>query len=831
MFLCMLKDCTCSFNNAHEYLDHLKKFHLIPTSFRYICTIEKCGQIFSNFFPFKKHTINHLPTLTKNKRQNQPHLNSDSNCIYVSSDVICNKKTKPNEDLDNIHCTSSYDEIERAAFNFTLKLHSKSNFTRKDIYTVQSEVSELLTVLSSNILDLNVASPNPEVDFKFKNTICKMKSLFSGINSDYKLFKYIKLNSGLPLPLIITIQKGKKSVVPIQDLEMYNESSKNFLILMPIAKQIKLFFEHKSIFKLTIENQARLEKSSQISNFVNGTRWIHIKEKYCNDIIIPVWLYADEFEINDPQSSHGNRDSVCGIYFNFPTIPTEHISQLKNIFVAGMLKKVDIKDVGINKLISALLDEFSKIETEGIELNLNKQIIRVRFVMCLLQGDNLGIHSMLQFSTGFNATFYCRFCRRPKELLKTDVIEHADCIRRRSDYEEDLVINKLSDTGIAGWSIFNNLPSFHVVENKCVDAMHDLFSSGVCKYGFVEVLNYYIYNKKYFTLRELNTRKRDVGGISSDSELLRMPDFNESFCSKYRQKSVVLKMTSNEMRVFCHHFTFLVGQYIPLNDIVWRYAIQLIQLVDLCLKRSFTENSIDELKSLIKSHHTEYIKLFGKDLTPKHHFLVHYPSIITSSGPIHNMMCFRNEAKHKGFKQYAHVITSRKNVCYTLCIKSYLQFTNNMLNNEYFTFTEPNNFHCTDLRFRNYFSKLMQPLNIASDFKIQVSSFACYKNTNYKTGQFVAELFSNTVLLYEIIEIILLDKKNYLILQVWKVGCFHIHYQAYECIGATSIVEIICIDFTKPPFSICITNRTINDELKGRRMLFRMKNSFESISS
>ena len=121
-------------------------------------------------------------------------------------------------------------------------------------------------------------------------------------------------------------------------------------------------------------------------------------------------------------------------------------------------------------------------------------------------------------------------------------------------------------------------------------------------------------------------------------------------------------MTSSEMRCFTHYFTLIVGRYVPIEDRVWTYCKSLITLVDLCLKRSFSIEETHELQESVNYHHTLYINLFKKDLKPKHHFIVHYPSIIRTSGPIDKMMCFRYEVRHRGFKQYSHVVVKKKSL-------------------------------------------------------------------------------------------------------------------------------------------------------------------------
>ncbi|XP_055544170.1 uncharacterized protein LOC129729547 [Wyeomyia smithii] len=308
-------------------------------------------------------------------------------------------------------------------------------------------------------------------------------------------------------------------------------------MLMPLEYQIKIFFQCEDLLEKTVFNTTKLEKSVNILNFVAASKWKQIREKYENDVIIPIWLYSDEFGVNDTQSSHSNRHSICGIYYSFPTFPEEFQGKLCNIFVAGMLKKVDIKTLGINKLISALVDKFKELEEVGITFTLNGRETVVRFVLCLVQGDNLGMHTMLHSSHSFNATFYCRFCRRPKELLKRDVKEHADCIRRRQDYNEDIIINQHSEAGISGNSIFNTLPSFHVMENRSVDAMHDIFSNGICKYGFTVALDYFIFEKKYFTVNQFNSNRQNLAKLCLDNEIKRMPDITETYNSKERKKN------------------------------------------------------------------------------------------------------------------------------------------------------------------------------------------------------------------------------------------------------------------------------------------------------
>lgn len=245
-------------------------------------------------------------------------------------------------------------------------------------------------------------------------------------------------------------------------------------------------------------------------------------------------------------------------------------------------------------------------------------------------------------------------------------------------------MNNQKESGIKGESEFNKLPSFHVTQNISVDPMHDMFSTGICKYGFTNALNYFIYQKQYFTRQQLNTRRRVVSTVALDQSLARMPDIDDFFNSNSKSRSVKLRTTASEMRAFCHFFTFIVGPFVPHDDPVWEFVKVLINLVEQSLLPSFSDSDITKLRDLVYRHHSMYQELFSESLKPKHHFILHYGTVIEQSGPAVKQMCFRFEAKHKQFKQYAHAITSRRNICYTLCVKASLQFSYDLLNETFF---------------------------------------------------------------------------------------------------------------------------------------------------
>lgn len=268
------------------------------------------------------------------------------------------------------------------------------------------------------------------------------------------------------------------------------------------------------------------QSQPEIRNYVNGSLWKNIVKKYTNKIVIPYFMYFDDFEINNPLGPHSGEQKICGCYYSFPTVPNHHLSKLNNIFIACLFKSKDQSTFGNRAVLSKLIEQIKSLERDGITLKIDGTDVRVYFVLGgLVIGDNLGLNTILGFTKSFNSNFYCRACKRSKLEMRKDTKEHPNYLRNVDNYNEDVFLNNYKITGIRENSIFNSIDSFHVIKNTCFDIMHDLFE-GVCKYTASKVLLHFITINKYFSIDVLNYRKQmfqygetEIGNISQIIEL------------------------------------------------------------------------------------------------------------------------------------------------------------------------------------------------------------------------------------------------------------------------------------------------------------------------
>lgn len=112
------------------------------------------------------------------------------------------------------------------------------------------------------------------------------------------------------------------------------------------------------------------------------------QQHYLDKIVIPYFWYSDEFEVCDPLGANAGTHKVCGFYFNFPTIPSHHLSHVENIFVAAFVKSHDFSQHGVEKSVKPIVEVLKRLEQEGLDINVEGEIIHVYFVLGTILGKS-----------------------------------------------------------------------------------------------------------------------------------------------------------------------------------------------------------------------------------------------------------------------------------------------------------------------------------------------------------------------------------------------------------------------------------------------------------
>lgn len=384
----------------------------------------------------------------------------------------------------------------------------------------------------------------------------------------------------------------------------------------------------------------------------------------------PYLLYQDDFEVDNPLGSKAGADKISGVYLSFALLPDSKISKLENIRTCCYTKSSDISH-GNNSNFMPLINVLKDLEEFGVNVPSRDGNIQVHLLLAAVTGDNLGLNSILGFVKSFSANHFCRKCNCSKSVMQIQVKEDHTKLRNNENYSEAVDKNDVFETGVKENCVFNIIKSFNIIDNVTCDIMHDIFE-GIAHYELCDILNYLIFKQKYFSLSLFNARKRsfDYG-----------PEDNKNKTVDVKIQHIMkkkLKMSASEMKCFLHFLPLIIGDLVPTDNNVWIFLQLLLKLVETALLPSFTETILIEFRSLIAEHHQTYLNIFGGNLKPKHHFILHYITTIKKLGPIKKLWSMRFEAKHKENKNYANTITSRKNILLSLAIKSNYQFAYNI---------------------------------------------------------------------------------------------------------------------------------------------------------
>lgn len=396
-----------------------------------------------------------------------------------------------------------------------------------------------------------------------------------------------------------------------------------------------------------------------LSSIFHGQMW-KSKESNQNKLTLPIALFFDDVEINNPLGSRKSIHKLGAIYLTLLSLPPQYSSSLNNILLMQLHNYQDHKKLG-NKIFLHVVNQIIDLSVNGITINVNNKEQKIFFRLMYIVGDNLGLNTILGFAKGFNSQYYCRICTATKKDAQKLVSEEKYYIRTQNDYP-NCVINSLF--GIQEECIFNKIPNFHVLDNLSIDPMHDLLEE-ICRYDISKILNNFIYIEQFLTLEVFNERLLNC--INSYNDNVPPPLNSESI------KNGKIIITASEMYYLINNLSLMISDLVPEKNLTWQLYLFLKKIVNISCSHFLTPKHIDIFDQLVFNYLSLHKQLFNIAFKPKHHNLLHYSNIMKKYGPLNLMSSIRFEAKHKQLKNYAKVTTSRINPSYTLALRHQLK--------------------------------------------------------------------------------------------------------------------------------------------------------------
>lgn len=687
--------CSDVMSNNELFKQHFNQKHKSTTKF--YC--HNCDEIrsFTSKYSFFKHMDLHFKKTNEEPMNQQLILNEeDVHHIYEEPPMVDMEHELSDQENNDEHLYQPEINYEELTGNldidsYKIFLYDKSLRFVSDLYddvglcrsTIQTCIKKTTSFMESGPVSLikRFVVKRLKLLNEDQTKIDELEKLFDMLETPFKKFETDYLRTKAFEERNVYIKPVKHAVGDRLDPSCVD----NQIILIPkiihsqhipLRLTLQNFLQTKNTFQTIIHFKNSLDTDTEISNFMQSSLWKKKIEHFDSEsIVLPILLYFDDFETNNPLGSRSGIQKVGGVYAVCPFIPPEFSSKLENIFLVSLFNSQDRVAYGNNMIFEPIIRELKFLEENGIEIEIENQIYRIYFMLGLIIGDNLGLNSMLGYVESFSAIFCCRLCYCPKHLLHKQCKEDVSLMRTKDSYSNDIIVNNVSLTGRKEECVWHSIESFHVCENISVDIMHDIFE-GIAGTEVTLMLNNLIYVKKLLTLETLNFRISNFNHGPFDN-------FNlPQTMTKHNIVKNNLRYSTSEIKVFIKFLPLMIGDLVvDEDDKNWNFFLLLRNIIEIVLANSLSSGDIDLLESLIREHHETYQLLYNKTLIPKHHHMIHYPNIIRAVGPIRHLWSMRGESKHKILKRVASSTTSRVNICSTMAIRHQLSFSNMLLKN------------------------------------------------------------------------------------------------------------------------------------------------------
>lgn len=764
----------------------------------YVCSYFECYREFTNKRSFQKHKSDHLrhDFLSKHAPQN----NSIPSLEISHQENKENLETSYEEPLSEpLLETKSFSNISND-LKYAIYLYNEPTFSRKSSLDVINNTNQLVSSDLERVL--RELKDNPENLESFLN---ERINLLQKKQTEHTIFKDLKKEG--------VLIESHSVVISRQHLPSKQSVSEEIfeIELIPLRTIFSALFNNTNMLNIIDEYIKSIQHQNEfISNVTQSKWWKEIKSQVAtnNDgktLVIPALVYFDDFEPNNALGSHSSIHKTGAVYVQIPCLPSHLQAKLAHIYLAQLFFSSDRTNFGNSRIFKPLIEELNFLSDVGITISNNDSYNLVKIIPIALIGDNLGLNSMMGFVECFSAHFYCRICKSKKCDMHYQYKPCSNTIRTIANYEEDVRMDNVSETGIKEESIFNTLSYFHVVNNHSVDFMHDV-QEGVCHYVLLFLIKKFANTYNFFTISDLNKRIQ-LFNYGYQQNINKIVPISEDILKKSK-----LKLSASETTMFFKSFGILVGDLIPNDNKEWKLYIKLRELVSLLMQSPVHNTAHQLLQVLVEEFNQLYTELTETHLKPKFHFLVHYAKVMELMGPIKQFWSMRFESKHSELKKTAHSTQSRRNLIKTMALKHQLRFAhilshfNDLLINK----TECGNLISLD---EIQLSHMQEKFNFSKNSsKMYETKWIERNSISYKKGVVIIVncYDDDTPIFGEIKNIILIDKKYYFCYQKLSTIGFDEHFYAYE-VSHEEQYNCFALDDLKD-FSDLYINTTVNNK-------------------
>ena len=450
-----------------------------------------------------------------------------------------------------------------------------------------------------------------------------------------------------------------------------------YFYYIPLLGTLEIQLSSQKLLNVVL-NGPQFRNGIVLSDFSDGS-FFRSHELFGNDdTALKILLYYDDVNLCNPLTNKVHKITL--LYYQLANLPIEYRSKLNSIYLLGVCKTEHIKTYGINRVFEPLVKDLKALGTDrGYPFSVFGGQVFLRGAVLAFLADtpasNLG--AGFKESVG-GARRKCRHCMATYETMQEYFTEEEFSLRCKDSHEEHL--RKLENApskflrdyyskifGINQRSILQDSPFLDVCEQFPQDIMH-VFLEGILAYELKYLLRYYINERGFFTLSDLNKEIQSFSyGYSHVKDkpcIIKTTDLD-------RQSSSNLGQGAANMWLLAQVLPLILSKLVSTESQHWQCFSSLLELMCIAFSAHVSLETVVYLKTAIKNHLLLFKNVYpDAPIIPKQHFLVHLPSQILKFGPLIRSWCMRFEGKHAYFKELAKKIKNFKNIAFSLANKN-----------------------------------------------------------------------------------------------------------------------------------------------------------------
>ena len=429
-------------------------------------------------------------------------------------------------------------------------------------------------------------------------------------------------------------------VEPIEiELGRSESGKKETYCYVPILLLLQQLMQNEDIYnsinKWDHESFSQQSDPDKLSDFCHGSVYNDHDSQRKHGRFLRLHLYSDEFEVVNVLGSKRTKHKVCAFYFYIGNMEPKHRSQLQNIYLCILVRHKLLQGrYSYNQLLQRFLADLSSLYHEGIVVELSGSIpFRLFGYLATISADNLSAHSMAGFSACFSSGHICRSCTATYTSMRMQFEEAAFLMRTKHVHANHCNAWKMNAAiatkayGVTNISAFTRLEYLDITEAFPHDIMHD-FLEGVIPIVLTCVIKH-LHVSGTVTINDLNRKLEEFSFGKNDRSSKPV-----AVTTRVLRENSAITGKAIEKWCFFRVFSLMIGQQVSRDCSKWHVYTKCREICEIIFAPTIDRSWLIRLGSLIYSFLEDFNETFPDCMTPKMHFLVHYPSQIAKFGPL-----------------------------------------------------------------------------------------------------------------------------------------------------------------------------------------------------